>query len=254
MKTRAGWRRTSALAVLASACLLQACKDSAPEIQADVELYSTAYDNGGSSPNTLISVDRESGQQVAVGTAGSTRGQTALAWDAGAGVLYGVNFFGDAGHVFRIDPTTGATTVAAHLSKSPTGIAVAPDGRVYVILMYTTLATVDLSTQAISEIGTIPGGPAEGLDFGDDGTLYVIGTSAETGYQALLTLDPATASVTSSFGLRPLQSDLAWHPDGYLYASNSSFLIRIDLQTQLSTEVGHGSLGAVGGLAAVPVQ
>jgi hypothetical protein len=116
------------------------------------------------SGDDLVKIDKSSGAIAATGDSGLgvTFGD-GLAFDRN-GALWGL-LDGDFGHVFKIDPATGAVTARAHLSGSPnrTGAAIsaastACDG----LTMYgvvndfggaANLVTIDLATGAIASKG-----------------------------------------------------------------------------------------------------
>jgi len=263
---------TVVLAALAATALaLSGCSPSDKQQQGgSFTLLSTTAVRGGSSmPNTLIAVDSASGAQRSVGEVGATAEQASLTWDASAGVLYGVSA-ATSRTIVRIDAATGATTVVTQLAHDALAVAASPAGNLYVLLgdrlFFTSwlLATVDPSSGVLSVIGQVPIATAgyaytflAGMDFQSDGTLYAVADQREaanfnTNVYHLLTIDPATAAVTSSLPIEDSHAigDIACAPDGLIYATNWSWhLIRIDPRTGRNVGVGLGQLGALGGLA-----
>jgi hypothetical protein len=220
------------------------------------KLYSTVWD--GAAPNTLIIVDPGNGRQVAVGPSGLTPGQQALAWDPVSRQLLGLDPLGFPGQIARLDPSTGEAAPAAVFAFQLTGITVSPAGQIYVLSNQSSLLSVELANLTVSRIGDFDAGvQVVSLDFCADGTLYGIQASsgADGLEQWIITLDPATAGMTSTV---PVQSqlnigDIACGPDGDLYATNASWaLLRIDPRTGEVLVAGFGQLGALGGLAFVP--
>jgi len=252
-------KRIPELVFLILALLPQGCGSSKPLL--DTKLYSTAAGGGGyTSPDTLITVDQR-GQQAAVAQAGRTPAQDALAFDPRTGALYGVQAHSSGSpNVVRIDPVTGDTT-AVDLQDYVTGMAFSPAGQAYVVINLRTLATADLATGTLAPLSA--NGDLEivyGIEFGGDGTFYAVGQrSPNADHDELVTLNPTTGTVTSSVALSNFykHGDLAWHPDGHIYATNgSAFVLQIDPRSgnEIALAPGNPVLGALGGLAAWPVR
>jgi hypothetical protein len=264
--TTAGGRRTFALvAVVAAAGLASsACFGSSDPDFPVFTLFSTTAETGGSSvPDTLITVDWSAGSQRRVGEVGRTPEAASLTWDTRTGFLYGVGVASPSA-ISRIDPLTGAATVIATAAQDVLAVAASPTGRLYALLASWTLVTVDPVSGAISDVGQVPISTqgyawtfVSGMDFQLGGTLYAVIDQREAADPSLsvyhlLTIDPATALVTSSVEITtPFAiGDIACAPDGYIYATNSSWLLtRIDPTTRRNAFVGFGQLGALGGLA-----
>jgi len=261
------------VALAATALALSGCSPSHEQGGSFTLLSTTGVGGGSSVPNTFIAVDSSSGAQRGVGAVGATAEQRSLTWDASAGILYGVTQATPRA-IVRIDAATGATTVVTPPPPSFDVLAVAasPAGRLYVLLSWGhgylvppwVLATVDPSSGVLSVIGQVPIDTAgysdsffSGMDFQSDGTLYAVIEQREAAHpnlydNYLLTIDPASAAVTSSVLIVDPYSigDIACAPDGFIYATNSSWvLFRIDPRTGRNHAVGQGQLGALGGLA-----
>jgi WD40 repeat protein len=242
-----------------SAAALNACSG---EQSARFRMYATTQ-NGGSTPNTLIAVDTSSGRQVAIGQIGATPAQTSLAYDPVSGFLYGVNVFDNPGVITRIDPATGKTTVAATFPSSPIStIAFSPDGQMYALEIPGVLSTVDLSTPGLHGLTEIMAGNwIQSMDFRSDGTLYALAFYDQpdplNDSYSVLTVSPVSADpiVTSTVPLAThyLMDDIAFAPDGYIYATAySTCLIRVNPRRGDQISMGCGDLGPLGGLAVVP--
>jgi len=154
---------TVAVAIVTSAMSSLGCH---PGEQAQhSRMYSTISTSDGSTePNRLVSVDRGSGAQLALGKVGATPDQFSLAWDARSGFLFGVNPFTSWGVITRIDPETGEATAVATFPQRIGAIAVSPAGQVYGISSPRTLVLVDLSKRALGVVGDIAGGDVVRLD------------------------------------------------------------------------------------------
>jgi len=256
-------------ALAATALVLSGCSPSDEQQQGrSFTLLSTTAVGGGSSvPNTLIAVDSASGAQSRVGDMGATAEERSLTWDASAGILYGASAATPRA-IVRIDAATGATTVVTQFAYDPfLVLAASPTGRLYTLrggFPEWWLATVDPSSGVFSFIGQVPIATAgydfsffTGMDFQSDGTLYAVLAQRQAAHpnfydQHLLTIDPATAAVTSSVEIldRFFIGDIACAPDGFIYATNNSWILtRIDPRTGRNVFVGEGQLGGLGGLA-----
>jgi len=253
----------SAVALALSGCSNEQEQSEQKQSPSFTLLSTIAVSGGSGMPNTLVAVDPATGAQRSVGEVGATAEQMSLTWDASAGILYGVNPFTPRG-IVRIDATTGATTVVSPLNAF--AVAASPAGKLYVLVVNPSwlLLTVDPSSGAVSYIGQVrieTAGYASTLfsamDFQSDGTLYAVidqreAANPNNSVLHLLTIDPATAAVTSSVQLSAPYTvgDIACAPDGFIYATNWSwFLTRIDPRTGQIVSVGSGGLGGLGGLA-----
>jgi len=177
----------------------------------------------------------------------------------------------DAGAVVEIDPATGAATPLATPipGESLTGIAVLPDGRVYVctadISGPAQLIEVDAQTGALlNVVGPLSDGVAPVVfhDLAADpttGVLYGISIGDEAvaegagSVNAFFTLDPATALATYVATPAPLNGGfmaIAFSNDGTLWGkvTNSPELYELDKSTGavLSTVTLAPSVGGIG--------
>jgi len=211
-----------------------------------VILYSTTCSTGGSGiPNTLITVDYNTGTQNALGTTGQTQEQYSLDRDPVSGLLFGVN---GSGTLFKIHPKTGVTSVAFTIPSSVSAIAFSPTGQLYA-LSQGTLGVINLSNGNFTENGDIPGHIVS-IVFSPQGTLYAIAASGSP--NSLLTLDPATATILTNKSIMGNYTvgDIAYGPDNYIYGTNYSWaLLKIDPATGDTKNIGFGNLGALCGLS-----
>lgn len=120
----------------------------------------------GTPPNALVFISEGTGAATTIGATGfSTMAEGDLAFDLSTGVLYGLQNIGsDSRELITINPLTGAGTVVGSLGVNASG---------------------DFSAMA----------------FGPGGELYVLDTGLEGGGSRLLTVNKATAAITSAVAL-----------------------------------------------------
>jgi hypothetical protein len=257
-------------------------RTSALQPQTSSLMYSTTGTYGGStppntfSPNTLISLDVQSSVQLAIGVAGETAEQGSIAWDPSSGFIFGVNYYNGPGVITRIDPTSGEATVAAVLPWRVHAISFSPTGQMYALIygldetgectgevdspLHCTLVVLDPAQGTLTKVGVIGEGfdQVPSLDFSVEGELYAIFADWDSPSAVLVTVDPSTAAVKSSVNLQGDYSieDIACAPDGYIYATNFSWvLIRIDPVTGSEEIAGFTTqLGSLHGVAAPPAE
>ncbi|UCD51119.1 MAG: tail fiber domain-containing protein [Phycisphaerales bacterium] len=176
-----------------------------------------------------------------------------------SGDLFGVSPVANRGVVERIDPRTGDSTVAATIRQSGMPmqimqIAFAPDGQLYGMAgsFGRTLGIIDVSAGtfvAVVEISDCE--LIAGIDFSPEGILYAVSVNHDPFEQFVITVDTTAKQVKSVVKTGTLNvGDIDYAPDGYLYATNFSWaLLRIDPETGVQKVMGHGQLGALGGLA-----
>jgi streptogramin lyase len=246
-------------------------------------------------PASLFRIDEASGLATLVGPSGLTVGSdriSALDFDPFSGRLYGIK--GGACHgaiLITIDPATGQGSVVGTLQGAgldftpgpdcPGGsdaLAFAADGTMYVGGWYGgdpqgKIMKLDRKTATVLEYHLTPIGFDDwrgrrahipGMAVDANGTVWVSrGASIVLGQ--INTIDPATADITSTLYLTDPQgnpeidvtiSDLAFAPDGTLYASLpwENMLGVIDTVTGVLTRLGTfgPSVNRISGLTAEP--
>jgi DNA-binding beta-propeller fold protein YncE len=167
--------------------------------------------------------------------------------------------------LFTLDPNTGQTTLVAPLSQnlSIQALAVAPTGG----LLYatsnsdSTLYTINPGTGQVSAVGSmgVGLGYTYSLAFAPDGTLYGysnIGGELNHGGPGFFRIDPVTAAITilTPTGLNPVLGveDIAFAPDGTLWAGGGSAFEPLNLQTGLAAGPAHLISFDIRGMAFLP--
>jgi hypothetical protein len=244
-------------------------------------------------PGSLFTIDTSSAAATLVGTPNIPEGDTrisAIDFDPVTGTLYGIKGGPCYGALLiTIDPTTGAGTLVDTLKggwfdgtpgpNCPGGsaaIAFAADGTLYASGWYGGIVggkimKVDKATAAVLEVHPTPVGYDDwrgrrahlnGLAFDANGVLWASrGNSVDSAQVNIV--DPATGDITSTLRLNdPVMqdsltiSDLAFAPDGRLYASLpwEGQLATIDTATGDVTRIGTfgADVFTVGGLSTVP--
>lgn len=217
---------------------------------------------GQVNPSSLFTIDRTTGAATLVGSTGLADGVSGLRFDPTTGVLYGLMGSPCTGaRLVSLDPATAAGTVVGALvgqgfdgstteacAGGGDALAFAPDGTAYAggyVFGIAFLLKVDKATGAVLESHPVLD-PTSGLAFDPSGILWVSHGNAM--FTATLhTVDPATGAYTSALPLSEfvIVSDLAFTPDGTLYASlpSENMLATIDTATGLVTRIG--SFGSV---------
>jgi streptogramin lyase len=153
------------------------------------------------------------------------RAPCALAADATSVWVTG----GTTGELIRIDPSTNAVTgKVAFEAGSPCGVAIGPDGRIWVALLGTgAVVAVDPATMQVTERLDGIGPELWDLKAGF-GSIWVADRTAK----ALLRIDPKDASIEATIPIGPLPSGLAVMADGVWVSDDTdSKLRRIDPAT-----------------------
>lgn len=224
----------------------------------------------GPNASSLFTIDPATGLATLVGPTGFADAISGVKFDPQTGALYGILGYDCSGaRLITINPSTGAGTLVAPLIGSgfdgstmvfcgggSDGLAFAPDGTLYAAgfdLGTALILRVDKSTGAVLDSKVVEANIA-GLAFDPQGKLWISNGDA-TGLPLLHTLDPATGSYTSTLTLSEyvVISDLAFAPDGTLYAalSDEDKLATVDTTTGLVTRIGSfgGDVGGMVGLA-----
>ncbi|UCC73844.1 MAG: hypothetical protein JSV86_04595 [Gemmatimonadota bacterium] len=246
-------------------------------------------------PASLFSIDHVGGAATLVGASGLEVGSeriSALDFDPFSGRLYAIK--GGACHgaiLITIDPATGqgslvGTLQGAGLDFTPgpscpggaDALAFGADGTLYVGGWYGgfpqgKILTVDRKTATVLDYHPTPYGFGDwkgrrahiaGMAVDASGAVWISrGSSLETGQ--INTIDPATGAITSTVYLTDPSgapeteitvSDLAFAPDGTLYASLpwENMLAAIDPSTGVVTRIGSfgPAVERMSGLTAVP--
>lgn len=154
---------------------------------------------GGSNPNSLFTVDPNTGAATLVGAGGATGGAADLAID-NSGTIFGHNF----ASLFTIDPSTGAGTVVGAGNTFPVtfpffieGLAVDPttDALYGLGPFGGELYSIDKLTAVVTLLGSFgaPSGGGQFNGFGIDGSGNFFGSSGST-FGQIYALDPSIFS------------------------------------------------------------
>lgn len=214
-------------------------------------LYLTS---GGGNQSSLYTVNPATAQTTLIGpvkVGASSVTITALAFHPTSGVLYGVtgNEYSPSRQLVTIDLTTAAATslgtIGTTSSQIANDITFAANGELF---GWTSrggpLVSLNLTNAARTVIGSAANGTSSnGLSFTPDGTLYLIGPTAN----GLFTVDPITGALTSAAALTNVPvnfggvNGLASDSNGLLYATGNNSghqLVTIDRVTGLMTTMG----------------
>lgn len=227
---------------------------------AQVTLYVTS---GGGNLSSLYTVDPQTAQTTLIGPVmldGTTQLTiTALAFQPGTGVLFGVSGseYSPSRQLLTINTATGHATslgtIGSGNTQNASDISFASDGTLY---GWTTrggpLVSINTGSAARTVIGSATNGTqGNGLTFTPDGTLYLAGP---TDPGDLYTVDRNTGNITSvatlsniplNFGSRI--NAMASDPNGVLYATGAGSghqLVTINRTTGAMTVVGTFSFEA----------
>jgi hypothetical protein len=207
----------------------------------------------------VFTIDETTGGGSLVGSSGYIQ-TNAMARNS-AGTLYSEGDTSSA--LITIDPSTGAGTLATPLTQVFGGyraFAFSPGDVLYAnngcsCGANNELYTIDVSTGAITLVGTIPFPGVQALTFSPGGVLYGWDAGPEDGAGAgLIVIDPLTANavdVNPGVGGSYDIQTIAFSPDGVLYGANDS-LFTIDLTTGAQTLVGNGPYTDIRGMEFIP--
>ena len=226
--------------------------------------------NPNTNPNTLVRVNPDDGTQTQAGPLGGTPNSRHIDWDPISNTILGVDRFGDAGLIQRIDPATGIASPLLTVQQGGvpvgiTSISFASDGTLYgvsggnFIANDDMLGTIDLSNGNFTPLRSLVTSDTESInsiDIAPDGTLYAIRRDFDPAQNtrelikinlpSLNTLDELLLMSTLAI------DDIDFAPDGFLYHTNFSFaLFRMDPTTGAQTNMGFGDIGAISGLTSV---
>ena len=212
-------------------------------------------------------INEQTGASQLIGFMSGTGLVASLTRDPQTNTFYTVGGLeaGGVARLFTLNPDTGGTTQVAPLSQSNLKIealAFAPNGLLYATADGSnTLYTIDPRTGSVASIGSMGLGfnSVYGLAFAPNGTLYGYTTSfEELGFTGpgFFRLDPATAvpSVLTPPGAQQvgLVGDIAFAPDGTLWAGSGEGFTQIDIQTGLAIGPFHITTPYPQGMAFLP--
>ncbi|HEX8913092.1 MAG TPA: hypothetical protein VF796_12100 [Humisphaera sp.] len=150
------------------------------------------------------------------------------------------------GLLFKLNPTTGATTPLFRTPVVMYDLANATNGKLWGVDGTSSLYKIDPAAKTVTKVGRA-GTFVNALSRGPDGKLYGAGANN------LFTIDTGTGRasfVMSLGGSTSSAGDLAFTPDGKLYLSTAAdTLVRINLSTRKATTVGSIGFKQVYGLA-----
>jgi len=224
----------------------------------DFEIYSTISTEGSAhAPDTLVIVDSRSSHQQPVGEVGRTLHQSALAANPISKEVLGLRFDEDSQEsvITRIDPATGNWSVAATRPGVIESLAVSSVGTIYGIYDRKLLVTLDLDEGRLDYVATVRGANfvrVESISFSHEDVLYgVLYFDSPSPGQLLVTIDIADGSILTQTRLTGgfAVGDIACAPDGFIYATNLSWiLLRVSTQGEV-VSIGSGNLGPFSGIA-----
>lgn len=200
----------------------------------------------------LFSLDPANASSTLIGTS-SLLSSTGIEWDESTGTLFGVDYDNTPASLYKLDPASGAATVVGAMGiNNPTAIASQPaTGNLFIAYdnsdSGSTLATVDKTTAAVTDIGPIgESGSAlriSGMAFRRvDGALY--GFTYES---ALVRIDPSTGHATTvaaqSFHGFGVDFDCQDNLVAVSPESTAPQLVRVNTTNGATTAIGSPNLG-----------
>jgi DNA-binding beta-propeller fold protein YncE len=232
-------------------------------VPAWADFIAVGFDGG-----RVARINELTGTSQIIGFTSSDAALTAsLTRDPLTGTFYTVGGLESGGvrRLFTLDPNTGQTTLVAPLSQnlSIQALAAAPTGGALYATNNSdsTLYTINPRTGQVSAVGSmgVGLGYTYGLAFAPDGTLYGysnIGGELGHGGPGFFRIDPVTAAVTilTPTGLNPIfgVEDIAFAPDGTLWAGGGSAFEPLNLQTGLAAGSAHLVSFDIRGMAFLP--
>ena len=228
---------------------------------ADFTLFGVVSGGSSTNANTLVTVDPSTGGQEFAGPVGRAHG-TNIDWNPVTRTLFASNVSDNPGVIEEIDPATGVAKVVATIRESNDALvaigALAFDssGNLYGVAGES-LGVIDLTKGTFSPLFPLPKGVfVVGIDFSPDGVLYAVCLRSFPTKQTLVTIDLAEqTSIERDIVGTLAVGDIDYAPDGNIYHSNFSFaLVRIDPKSGKQTVVGFGSVGALSGVASIPIN
>jgi hypothetical protein len=231
----------------------------------EFRLFGVTPGNSSSNPSTLLTIDRTNGAQALAGPVGQATNIGDLAWNPLTQTLFGSdqNSPNNRGVIQQIDPTRGNSVPVATIRQAGSTVNIfsldfAADGTLWAvtgdqIATGLTLGVIDLATQTFSPRMTLPAGLVTGMATTPSGLLYAVLLHSNPFRQILVTIDLESLLVLSQRDLNSTLNvdDIAFAPDGFIYHTNfSGTVFRINPVSATVSQVGGGSLGALGGIAA----
>jgi len=201
---------------------------------------------------SVYSLDIETGMGTLVSNSDFSRLNSATVDSAGR-VLAGSGV-----NLISVDPVSGQAQSVFELTNRPAtfggirGLAFSPGGELFAAVStgfgQTGLFTIDLTTGALTRVGSDSARGIQGLAFSPDGTLF--GWDVRNG---LLSINPDTAiTVLIGGNTRVDIQALEFGPDGTLYGGRNELYV-IDVPTGNTQLIGSGGYRDLRGLAFVQV-
>lgn len=168
-----------------------------------------------------------------------------VAYMSSAAPSYASTYFvADTNNVlWDVDADTGVASQVGNMGLLMRDIAVSPSGQLFGVSETENLYTIDPTTAGISLVGSLGVTLASGLDFRNDGTLF-LATSPTATDGNLYTVDTGSGAATLIGGIGfSSDGDLAFSPSGQLYlAAQGGSLVEVDPSTGAGSLVGsHGA-------------
>jgi hypothetical protein len=217
-----------------------------------------AVDGAGGATASLYELDPTTGAIIqTIGSTGFAH-VTGISFNPLTGQLYGVvsDSFSGGGSLISIDLTTGAGTLIGSTSSQIPDISFSSSGVLYgwveFGVAFDQLATIDLTTGAVTAFAPSTGTSNTGLAFAPNGTLYLKPGGS------LYTLDPTTGVSTfvTSLSTNP-QNLLAFDSTGTMFSgirnSGTFTLVTIDPTTGTVTSIGSNGAGSISAIAFQPL-
>ncbi len=201
----------------------------------------------------LFSINTGSGASTLIGASG-VAGTLSLG-SAASGSLYTID------NLLRLDTldlmtgvaTTGPTLTGLGPFTTLTGVSFSPGGVLFASALGSELLSIDTTTGAATQIGSITSVNVSDLAFTAGGILYAWEQASNKGLATVNTTTGLGTLVNSNASGLPTITGLSFSPGGILFASSATSLYTIDLSTSAATLVGvFGSANNIRGLAFDP--